>query len=91
MVTKTTLKEYRAEQAELRMSTEDRLKRVTGSNERLNTHAWTDAQLLAIPEELVQFAYEHSEALRQEFSSFETFQAYIRTMKRGAARIAGRR
>lgn len=87
MVTKTTLSEYRAEQAELRMSADDKLKRVTVGNERLNAHVWTDEQIQAIPENLIEFAYEHSASLRKEFSSLATFQAYRRAMKNGVARI----
>jgi hypothetical protein len=87
MVTKMTLAEYRTEQAEKNMSVGEKVTRLNGRNEHLNSHAWTDEQLLAIPEDLVQFAYEHSEALRKEFSSLTTFQAYRRAMKNGSARI----
>ncbi len=81
------LEQWKAEQAEQNLSADQKLKRVTGGNERLNAHAWTDEQIQAIPEDLVQFAFEHSEALRKEFSSLATFQAYRRAMRNGVARI----
>lgn len=82
-----TLAQYKAEQAEKNMSVGEKLSRLAGRNEHLNAHAWTDEQIQAIPEDLVQFAYDHSEALRKEFSSLATFQAYRRAMKNGMARI----
>jgi hypothetical protein len=88
MVIKTSLKEYRAEQAERGLSSEDRLKRVTGGNERLKTHAWTDEQLQEIPENLVRFAFENSTALQKEFASFTTFDAYRKALVAGRAKIA---
>ena len=84
-----TLAQYKAEQAEQKMTVREKLSRLAGRSERLNARAWTDEQIQAIPEDLVQFAYEHSEALRKEFSSLATFQAYRRAMKNGVARIAG--
>lgn len=90
MVTKTTLKEYRAEQAGRGVPAHDRLKRLSGDSERLTTHAWTDEQLLAIPGNLEGFAFAESTALQREFGDLATFQAYRKAMAAGRARIAGR-
>ena len=90
MVTESmTLKEYRAEQAEKNMPVGEKLSRLNGRSEHLNAHRWTDEQLLAIPEELVQLAYEQSATLQEEFSDIAKFRAYIEAIKNGRARIAG--
>ena len=85
-----TLAEYRAEQAGRNLSADDRLKRLNGGSERLKTHSWTDEQLQGIPEDLVQFAYENSEALQKEFGDLTKLRAYRKAMAAGRARIAGR-
>jgi len=84
-----TLPQYRAEKRERNMSVGEKVSRLNGRNEHLDRHHWTDEQLMKIPAGLIRFAYEHSAALRQEFSSLSTFQAYRSAMKRGAARVAG--
>lgn len=88
MVTRMTFKEYQAEQAERNVSVADKLKRLTGDSKTLNTHPWSDAQLRAIPEELVQYAFEHSLTLQEEFGTFSCFMAYRRADAAGVARVA---
>lgn len=90
MMTSTTLKEYRAELAQRNVSADDRLKHLIVGSDRLTTHQWTDAQIQAIPEDLVMLAYEQSATLQQEFGDLATFLAYRRAHGKGLARIAGR-
>jgi hypothetical protein len=89
MVTATmSLTDYRAEKAQRGVSADVKMKRLTGDSGRLRTHHWTDAQLLAIPEALVQFAFEQSSALQQEFGDLACFLAYRSARVHG---LAGRR
>ena len=87
--TSMSLEQYKVEQAERGLSADDKLKRLTGGSERLKTHSWTDEELQAIPEDMVQFAFEQSAALQREFGELSTFQAYRKAMAAGRARIAG--
>jgi hypothetical protein len=83
MVTATVSpEEYRKTVTQQNLSTVDRVKNLTAHNERLNHHAWTDQQIRGIPEELVEFAFKNSAALRQEFLSLGTFLAYRRSLLR---------
>ena len=86
-----SLEQFKAEQAERNVSADDRLKRLTGGSERLKTHSWTDEKLQAIPEDMVQLAFEQSTALQREFGDLAKLQAYRKALAAGRARIAGKR
>lgn len=79
---------HKTEQEELRKSQDARLEQLMGQSEALKTRLWTDEQLRAIPEELIRFAFEQSDKLRQEFGDLTTLLAYRGAMASGAARIA---
>ncbi len=77
MVTlKITQQQHCEEQAQQTLSTADRVHKLTARNEQLDHHSWTDQQIQSIPDELVEFAFENSASLRQEFKSLNTFLAY---------------
>lgn len=83
------LDEFRADQAGRGVPAHDRLKRLTGDSERLRTRHWTDGEIMAIPDDLIQLAHEESATLREEFGSLSALMAYRRAVGKGQARIAG--
>lgn len=83
-----SLDEYLQEVSPQSVSPDDGLKRLAGGSETLKTRHWANADLQAIPAELVQFAFEHSEALQKEFGSFSVLSAYGQAHGAGWARIA---
>ena len=83
MVTLTlSHEEYRGDVAQQNLSTADRVSNLTASNRRMDRHAWTDQQIRDIPNELVEFAFQHSATLRHEFKSLGTFVAYRQSLFR---------
>lgn len=91
MVLTITHREHRDTKAQEKLSAAEKLSLLTAPNERLDGHQWSDAQLRAIPSTLLQFAWDHSGPLREEFGSFGAFTAYLKADKQGRVRIASRR
>ena len=87
-VLKKTFQQYLEEKAELSVPPAVKLTRLTGRSEQLSSRAWTDEQIKAIPDELVQFAYDNSAALRKEFGAVTTLAAYREAFAAGQTKIS---
>ena len=81
MVITVTHEEFLAEQATQKLSTADKVNALTASNTPLDAKAWSDQQLRAIPDALLEFAWNNSAGLRKEFVTFGAFVAYRRHLK----------
>ena len=81
-----SLAEYLAEKDEDALAPGDKLARLTSSNERLNTRSWTEAELQAIPENMLEMAFGASAVLQAEFGDLGTLQAYLRACRDGVVR-----
>ena len=84
-----SLEQWKAEQAEQSLSADQKLARLTGGSEQLRTREWSDTAILAIPDELVQLAFEQSTTLQREFGDLPKLQAYRQAIGSGRARVAG--
>lgn len=85
-----SFEECKAERAARSVTTEDKVQHLTLESERLRLRTWSDGEILAIPEDLVELAFQSSGRLQEEFRSLGAFQAYRRACAAGVARIAGR-